>query len=265
MNIFFRELKSNRKSLVLWSIGMFFMIAAGMGKYSGYAAGAQSMNKLIEDMPEAVKLIININYFDLSKASGFYGVLFPYILIIAAVHSAMLGVNIISKEERDKTAEFLLVKPVKRDKVITSKLMAALLNILILNCTAYISSLLIVQYYSNGEKTGRDILLLMAGMLVVQLIFVLAGALAAVVCKRANTAPSVIMGVLLMLFVISKIIDINSKLDILKYITPFKYFEPQKLMYGGGLDPVYLIISFILVVTMLYIIYIMYRKKDINI
>ena len=44
---------------------------------------------------------------------------------MATVHAAMLGADIISKEERDKTAEFLFVKPISRNKIIISKLLGS--------------------------------------------------------------------------------------------------------------------------------------------
>ena len=47
---------------------------------------------------------------DVSKISGYYSILFVYILLMATIHAAMLGADIIAKEERDKTSEFLFVK-----------------------------------------------------------------------------------------------------------------------------------------------------------
>ena len=58
---------------------------------------------------------------------------------MATIHAAMLGATIIAKEERDKTAEFLFVKPVSRSKIISFKLLVALVNIVILTIVAAIS------------------------------------------------------------------------------------------------------------------------------
>jgi ABC-2 type transport system permease protein len=241
------------------------MVAGGMGKYSGYAAGGQTMNELINQMPKAVQAIININYFDLSKASGFYGALFPYLVIMAVIHAAMLGSNIISKEERDKTAEFLFVKPVSRSKVITSKLAASFVNILILNIITLASSISVVGYLAKGEAINHDIFILMVGMLILQLIFFFMGTGIASFSKNPHIAPPLSTGILLAAFVISKAIDINTQFDILKYFTPFKYYEAKDLMYGGGFDAVYLIISFLLIAVFAGLTYTFYKKRDLNI
>jgi len=144
MNIFLREIKANTKSLILWSIGMFFMIISGMVKYSGFSASGQSMNEIMSQVPKSIRAVLGMGDFDLTKASGFYGMLYLYLLIMVTIHASMLGANIISKEERDKTTEFLMVKPVSRTGIITAKLLAALANVIILNIVTLALSISIV-------------------------------------------------------------------------------------------------------------------------
>ena len=61
------------------------------------------------------------------------------------------------KKRRDKTVEFLLVKPISRSQMITSKLLAAFLNIVIFNVITFISSVVMVQKYAEGEEVVGDI------------------------------------------------------------------------------------------------------------
>ncbi|MBZ9609673.1 ABC transporter permease [Clostridium estertheticum] len=132
MNVFIVEMRAHRKGLIIWAFGILFMVVAGMGKYVALSVSGQSMNDLFDQMPKSMQKIFGIGSFDLSKASGYYGMLFLYLALMATIHAAMLGADIISKEERDKTAEFLLSKPISRNKIITSKLLAAFVNVLIL-------------------------------------------------------------------------------------------------------------------------------------
>ena len=46
MNIFLREMKSNRTSLILWCIGVLFMVATGMGKFTSLSDTGTSLNDL---------------------------------------------------------------------------------------------------------------------------------------------------------------------------------------------------------------------------
>src|SRR3954465_709234 len=126
MNIFLKEMKYYRKSLVFWRMGVFLMGASGMMKYESLSSSGQPMNEMLAGMPKSLLAVLGIGEFDLSTATGYYGLLFIYLLLMATIHAAMLGATIIAKEERDKTTEFLFVKPVSRTKVITAKLLAAL-------------------------------------------------------------------------------------------------------------------------------------------
>lgn len=265
MNIFFREMKANRKSLIIWCIGILFMIAAGIGKYTGYSNAGESMNDLLAQIPESIKAIIGMSSLDVTKISGFYGMLYLYLTIMAAIHSSMLGANIIAREERDKTAEFLYVKPVSRNRVITSKISAALVNVVIFNLVTFSTSAAVTSKYSKGENIAGDIAILMAGMFILQLIFLFIGTGTAAIGKNPKTAASAATGLLLAAFILSVIVDVNKQLGGLRYITPFKYFEAKNLMNGKGFEPVFIILSGVIISTMILSTYIFYKNRDLKI
>jgi ABC-2 type transport system permease protein len=265
MNIYKRELKAHRKSLIFWCLGMLLMIFSGMNKYSVYEQSGQSITELISAIPSSLRSILGFGNFDVTLASGFYGMLFVYLLIMATIHACMLGANIIAKEERDKTTEFLMVKPVSRSSIITSKLLAALSNIWILNIVTLIISILIVDKYSRGESVTGDILILMVGMFILQVLFLLVGTGIAAMSNNPKVAASIATAVLLVAYMISIVIDMNNKLEGLKYMTPFKYFDAQHVMYGGGLEPVFVILSIVIITVLACVTYMTYMKRDLNV
>jgi ABC-2 type transport system permease protein len=264
MNIFIKELKSHRKSLIFWCIGVILMVASGMNKYSSLYSSGQSMNDLMADMPKSLQAIMGVGSFDLSKASGYYGMLFMYLVLMATIHAAMLGATIIAKEERDKTSEFLFVKPVSRGKIITAKLLAALTNIVIFNLITFASSVIIVGKVSDGEKVNGEIAVTMLGMFLLQFLFMVIGSAISAVKKRSKTAASLATAILLLTFVLSIVIDLNENLDLLKYLTPFKYFEAKHMMVGDGLETVSVFLSLIITVVLTYGTYLFYKKRDLN-
>ncbi|WFD10983.1 ABC transporter permease subunit [Tepidibacter hydrothermalis] len=265
MNIFTREMKANRKSLILWCLGIVAMIVGSIGKFLAFSSSEQSINDIINIYPKSLLNMLGISSFDLSTALGFYGVLFLYLILISTVHAVMLGSNIISKEEKDKTTEFLFVKPVSRNKIITSKLLAALLNIIILNIVTFITSYLIVDYFNEGDATFGYITKLMIGMFVLQLIFMCIGSLLSSVSKKPNTATSTSTGILLITFMLSMIINMNDKFQDLKYITPFQYFKAESIISGDGIDTVFIILSIIIIGLSLVGTYIFYKNRDLNV
>jgi ABC-2 type transport system permease protein len=265
MNIFFKEMKSYRKSLIFWSIGIIFLVASSMGKYAGLSASGQSMNDLMAGMPKSLQAIMGTGTLDISTASGYYGVIFFYLLLMATIHAAMLGANIISKEERDKTVEFLFVKPVSRHKIIASKLSVALANIVVFNIISWITSILLVGKYSKGETIGDDIAITMLGMFILQVMFLAIGSAIAAVSKKPKKAVSLSTGILLITYILSIAIDLNEKIENLKYLTPFKYFEAKNVMYGGGFEVVFVILSVILIGVLTTLTFVYYNKRDLNV
>jgi ABC-2 type transport system permease protein len=184
---------------------------------------------------------------------------------MATIHAAMLGATIIAKEERDKTSEFLFVKPVSRNRVITAKLLAAFLNILILNLVTFVSSLGLVGKYSNGEVVTKDIAITMAGMFILQLLFMVIGSSLAAARKKSKSAASLATGVLLLTYVISVVIDLNENIEGLKYLTPFKYFEAKNVMFGGGFEFIFVLLSGVLIAALTLVTFLFYKKRDLNV
>ncbi|MBN8191240.1 ABC transporter permease subunit [Bacillus sp. NTK074B] len=264
MNVFVRELKAHRKSLMIWCMGMVALIGSGMGKYAGYSSSGQSMNDLMAGMPKSLQAFLGFGTLDLSTASGYYGMLFLYILLMATIHAAMIGATIISKEERDKTVEFLFVKPLKRKNIIGIKLLAALTQVGILTLTAWISSLLFVGHYSETPIAG-DIGITMLGMFILQVLFLVSGSAIASYSKQSGKAGSFATGVLLFTFILSFAIDLSKKIEHLKYFTPFKYFEAKNVMYGGGLEFIFVGISLVLIVVLAFSTFLFYDKRDLNV
>lgn len=265
MNIFIREMRAHRKSLIAWSIGMLFMIAAGMGKFTSYSGSGQSLNDIIGKMPKSLKAILGFGNLDVTSAGGFYGMLFLYLLIMVTIHAAMLGANIIAKEERDKTTEFLMVKPVSRVKVVTAKIAAAVVNVLVLNLITLVFSIAIVGQYAKGEQINGDIAILMVGMLLAQLLFLFIGTGIAAISKNPKVSASISTTVLLVTFIVSVIIDMNEKLSFLKYITPFKYFSAESILNLGRVETVYVLLSLAIIAVMLWATYTFYSRRDLKV
>ncbi|MGJ7919006.1 ABC transporter permease subunit [Neobacillus sp. LXY-4] len=266
MNVFWRELKANRKSLIIWSIGVFFMVVSGMAKYEAYSSSGQSINDLMADMPKSLKAVMGFGEVDLSTIGGYYTILYIYLLLMATIHAVMLGASIIAKEERDKTSEFLFVKPVSRNTVITAKLLAAFTNVVVFNLVTLGSLIFYIgRLNTSGEDVNGDIALTMAGMFFLQVLFMVIGTALASIKSKPKKAASVATGILLLTYMLSIIIDLNENLEGLKYLTPFKYFEAKDVMFGGGLDNVFVILSVAVSVLLIIVTYTFFKKRDLNV
>jgi ABC-2 type transport system permease protein len=105
----------------------------------------------------------------------------------------------------------------------------------------------------------------MIGMLILQLIFLSIGTAIAAKSKHPKTAPSLATGILLFTFILSIAIDLNSRIEILKYFTPFKYFDAKNLMYAQGFEPIYVILSGVIIAILFRVTYIFYISRDLKV
>jgi ABC-2 type transport system permease protein len=264
MNVFWQEIKANAKSLIIWSVCMVLLVASGMGKYTAYSAGGKG-SEVIKSLPESVRALLGINNFDVTVMAGFFAMLFLYIELTLAIHAVLLGSGIIAKEEGDKTIEFLLVKPLSRASVITAKLCAALVNIVIINAITFVASDFFTKQFNDGESITSELLTFFVSLLLVQLLFVTLGTFFAATLNNPKSSGSLAVGVLLLSFFIGKITDLTSDLDVLNVLSPFKYFDYALMVQGDPLNMLIVALTFAASVLLTVGTYVFYCKRDMNV
>lgn len=264
MNIFLRELKANRKALIIWSVCMILLVLSGMSKYTAYSSGGAG-SEVFDKFPHTMKVLLGLGDFEVTKLSGFFAFLFPYIEITAAIHAALLGSGIIAKEERDKTTEFLIAKPVSRKTIITSKLLAALVNIFVLNIASLLSSLAIAPAFNTGEDISGEVFIMHVSLFLVQLIFLTLGTVLAAYMRKPKMSGSIATNILLAGFIISKVTDLVEHLNILNLLSPFKYFDLADMVYEKSISVPIALLSLALAAVFIYFTYYFYQRRDLNI
>lgn len=265
MNIFIHELRSHYKSFLVWAASMVFLIAAGMMKYSAFAKTGDAINEMFKAMPKGLLKAFGVETgTDLTSIGVFYSIFFLYFVLLTAVHSCMLGASIIAKEQRDKTADFLLVKPLKRHQIITPKLLAALVLVVLLNLVTFAASALMVeQYNESGSSLTLPILKLSGALLVIQVLFLAVGLCLGAWAKKAERATGIATAIILGTFLFKILIDMQDNLEKLKFLTPFLYFNSINILYKSEIDLGYLIFSISVSILGGFGAYYFFKKRDI--
>jgi len=265
INIYLKELRSYKKSVFFWSLGVVGLLVGAMSKYQGFSGTEGSIKEMIDSLPGGVAALFGLGTVDLQTAGGWFSLVGLYLSVMLGVHAVLLGSEIIAKEETDKTAEFLFAKPVSRARVLTSKLLAALTIIVTLNVVTAMASLPIVSAFNKGPSISGDILLLMPGIFFIQLLFLIIGVSFAAIMRRPKRAGQLSAAVLLTTFIISAFIDLTDKFNFLKYLTPFKYFDSKIIFVDRAYDVSFIIITFVMVSALLVVSHIFYKRRDFNI
>ncbi len=264
MNIFFRELKANFKSLLIWCgiLGLLIMIA--VAKFSAFANDPSTV-AMLDAMPQGLLDALNMRSFNLTTLSGFYGVMFVYFALMGAIAAAMWGSDIISKEERDKTVEFSLVLPVSRSRMITAKALTALVNCVLFVLATLVISLVAVQQYNPDQALYDFLNLEMLAMFFIELIFLAVGLLLGCGMRRYKAAGSTAVAIILVTYFLSILSNMQEKLDFLKYLSPFRYFDATDFFHTGRFETVFLILSAGIVIVCVAAAYAVYNKRDLYI
>ena len=264
MNIFLREVKANLKSLGIWSIVIVLLIMVAVAKFSAFA-GDPSMLKMLDSLPPAMLDAFSMRAFNLTTLSGFYGLMFIYFGLMGAMAAAMWGSDTISKEERDRTVEFSLVLPVSRSRVITAKAFAAVVNCVVFVVVTWAFSLVAVQSYSPDQAFYNFLAVEMQAMLMIELIFLSIGLLLGCGMRKYKLSGSTAIAIILTTYFLSIVSGLQKNLEFLKYITPFKYFDPGALYRTGQLDGPFLLLSAAIIIVCVTAAYWIYNRRDLYI
>ncbi len=231
--VFMREMKANRKGLLIWSAGLFALVAAGFYKYSGIAASNEAASIVIDMMPRLLKVMFGVGSLPIDSPAGFYACMHLWISMVAFFHAATLGATILSKEERDRTAEFLYSKPLRRESIVLGKMLAGIVNIAILALVAWGTTMLIFVPQVTDSALVSGVHQTMVGMFLTQLVFFFAGFLGAATLKSHKTAGQFAANLVLITYLLSVVIEMAGTVNFLDFLTPFRYFYAANVLQNG--------------------------------
>jgi len=264
MNIFMRELKANLKSLIIWSVIVVLFVVVGTSKFTAYYENPELL-AILDTMPPAMLAAFNMQAFNLTTVTGFFGLMFTYYALMVSIAAAMWGSDIISKEERDKTVEFALTLPVTRGRVVTAKALAALVNCIALLLITWGASLASTAQFNPDSEFYKFVGLCMVALFLMQLIFLAIGIFLGCAMKQYRRASSIAVSLLLGTYFLSILPSLNKDLDFVKYFTPFKYFDAGILLRESRFDVTFVLLSLAIIVASMVGAYLTYTRRDLYI
>ena len=264
MNIFIHEFRMNLKSVVIWSVSMALLLLIYISAFSSIAEDAALMNEMLSAFPEELLIAFGMTDMDWSTIMGFFGVAFLFCQVCLSIQAANYGFSLVSIEERELTADFLLAKPIGRSQILTSKLLAALAGLTITNLVVWISSFSIIAIVNARESYNTEaLLLLLASIIVFQLFFLTVGMLISLLVKRVRTVTPYSMALAFGLYVLSAFGGMmgDAKLEL---ISPFKHFEPNYIIKNLAYDMPLVMISVGAILISVVGSYWLYARRNIH-
>jgi ABC-2 type transport system permease protein len=264
MNIYLYEQKAQRKSAVIWTCSLIGLAALYLSLYGGIVEDAEGFKELLGNYPVTVREMLGINLDYIATIVGFYSMIFSFILLCGTIQAMNLGVSILSKESRERTADFLLVKPVSRASIIHAKLLAAFTTLVTTDAIFLAVSVSLANIFKTGDFDNKRFLLINLTMFFTQLIFLAIGLVISVFFNKIKNVLPISLGVVFGFYLAGAIIASGKDEEALRFISPFKYFDISYIMKNAGYETPYLILGAVITVTAIIASYFIYIRKDIH-
>jgi len=231
--------------------------------FPAFTKDVEATQHILANLPPPMRAAMGLSFKNFFTVYGFFGYLFTFITLAGAIQATNLGVGVISKEESGKTADFLLSKPISRFKIITSKILAILTMVLITNIIFTTVAVITARIVVVGDFDQILFAMLSATLLFVQLLFMFLGILLSVILKKVKSVAAVSLPIVFGFF-ITGMLGALFGIDEIKYISPFKFFEPTYIINNYAYDPKFLIIGGLFIIIATIASYVIFIKKDIK-
>ncbi len=261
MTLLKHEFRMGSKALAIWTAAIGGFMVCCVFLFPEMAGQMKMVSNIFASMG-AFTAAFGMDRLNFGTLTGFYAIECGNILGIGgALFAAMLSSNLLCKEEKERTAEFLLTHPVTRCQVVAEKLGAMVLQTAVLNAAVFLMAIASVAAIGY-EIPWKELGLLHLANFLVQL--ELEGICFGISAFLRRGGLGIGMGLTICLYFLNLMANLSQNAKFLKYITPFGYAEGADVLSDGCLNPRYLAVGAAFTALGILAAFWQYRRKDIH-
>lgn len=261
MTLIRHELRQGKIPFLIWTAAIGFLLAVCVFLFPEMKGQMDNVSDMFASMGSFTEAF-GMDRLNFGTLIGFYAVECGNVLGLGgAFYASLCAVNILSKEEKNRTAEFLLTHPIRRRRLITEKLIAVWILITAMNLIVY--TLSVCSIAAIGETIPwKELSLLHAAYYLLQI--ELAGICSGISAFMRKGSVGVGLGIAAMMYVLNLIANIAESAEFLKYITPFGYCEGADIVKDKALNGAMVAVGMIFCAIGITAAYVKYTGKDIH-
>ena len=261
MTVFKHELRQGRSALIIWTAAISFMLGVCIVIYPEMSTQMGDISAMFADMG-SFSQAFGMDRINFGEFLGFFGVECGNVLGLGgAFFAALLGISALAKEEKEHTAEFLLTHPVSRTRVITEKLCAVIVQIVIMNLAVIaVTALSVLIIGEEADIKTFAMLFLFFFLMQLEVAAVTFGISAFL--RRGSLGIG--LGLAAVFYFMNIVANLIDETKFLKYITPFGYTESADIIADGALNGGYLAVGMALAAIGVILAFWKYGRKDIG-
>jgi ABC-2 type transport system permease protein len=264
-NLFLKEMRKNALSLILWMIAITLLISVTMSVYRTFVENQSKVLGMMSLVPKSALQFKGIsNFSDLLSVLGYYAANnIIYMMVLGSIFAIVLSSNILLKEEYNKTAEYLLTRPLTRREIFFSKLTVVFLQIFLLNLVTALTGFICIEIVKKAPYSIKAFLILSVYTLLLNLLFGAIGIFMSTLVKRPKPITTFSIGLVLVFYFIYTLSKITESVSKMGYLSPFKYVNVNALNPAYKLDLWHLLYFTGISLLLTGISYRLYNRKDI--
>ena len=261
MTLVKHELKQGRTAFLIWTAAVGGLLAVCVFLFPEMKGEMEGVSDIFSSMG-SFTAAFGMDTLNFGTLTGFYAVECGNVLGLGgAFFASLCAVGILSREEKERTAEFLLAHPVSRRRIITEKLAAVLVQVTAMNLIIYAVS--VGSIAAVGEEVPwKEINLLHLAYYLLQL--ELAGICFGISAFMRKGTVGIGLGLAAMMYFLNLVANIAEAAEFLKYITPFGFCEGADIVAEGRLDGKMIVIGMAVGLMGVLAAYVKYGGKDIR-
>jgi ABC-2 type transport system permease protein len=257
------ELKNCKRQIIGWSTAMFSIMFMYMILFSSM----QEMARVkMEALPEGVLQFFGMSKIaDLGNYITYFGMIYGILLIAVSFFAAAFSANLIYREEKTKTIEFLYSLEVSRAEIYVSKLIAAFIAVLTVIVSSVVSAVICGAINGGETYIPADLVTIVKVSSFTAFFFMSVSlAIAGFTTKiGAGTAGSMVVLLSYLIGFLSKLL--GAKAEWLSYLSPFELFSSANALPLRSRTAVELATYFGAALILLSAGGFAYKRRDFNI
>jgi len=261
MNIYRHELMHLRASILVWATSLTLISLLFLSIYPAFSHDISASRELLNHFPPVVRDMFGLSLSALDTFLGFYAYTFTYVTLAGAVQAMNLGLGVLSRENRSKTTDFLLTKPVSRTRIFIAKIAAVLTALLATFAIYCLATAALSWMLGAGNFDTRKFIIMNAMFFGLQLWFAALGLLVSQFVRKVRSVISITLSFVFGFFIIGLVGAIIGD-EKVRFVTPFKYIDYLTYVTTGAIDAKYIVVGIALMIIMATTGYMRYIKRD---
>lgn len=261
MTLLIHELKRSRITVIIWAVIIAFMLSVSIMIYPEMEGQMSELSDMFADMGSFTQAF-GMDQLNFGEFMGYFGIECGNVLGLGgALFAALTGISALAKEEKDKTAEFLLAHPVTRKSIALQKMLSVICQITILNVIVIIAAIGCIAAI-KADANYKELALIFVSYYILQLeIGSITFGISAFI---KGGGLGIGLGLAMLFYFVNIISNLTEKAEALKYITPFGYTDSAQIISDGGLKWEYIAVGLATGVACLIAGFFKFNKKDIS-